>query len=229
MLSITPAGITYRTKCLPQPQAERFARCVDANPLFTDVSLNTSTRAKGERCHFVTFRPVNPDRQQDMAVRQQLSREERAMSEGSAYVWALDKDGGRPFFWLMSASGEVYEVDLQGRSCSCPDFQYRCEGAGLECKHIQALRNGLGTFADFQPVPESRIPEDAVAELDGFHEALDDATPLPEPEPGLDAYDSWARCYRCGRLTDPKELAKFHGGCANCICRTDDACARLHP
>src|SRR5207248_8599080 len=142
---------------LPKPHAARFAQCVSANPRFTEVSVGSSSRAKGDACWFVSFRPVSEERQADMAARQQMPREERALTEGSAYVWVLDKDGGRAFFWLMSASGEVYEVDPQGRSCSCPDYRYRCEGTGLKCKHLVALEAGLGTQQDgFQPAPDGR-------------------------------------------------------------------------
>src|SRR5256885_16375176 len=104
MLTVShSAGITYRSKCLPKPKASRFANCVAANPRFTEVSIGHSTRAKGVNCYFVQFRPVSEERQADMVARQQTSREERAISEGSAYVWCRDKDGGRAFFWLLSA------------------------------------------------------------------------------------------------------------------------------
>ena len=151
----SPAGISYRTKCLPKLQAERFAKCLAANPRFIDVDITQSLKAKSERCWFVTYRPVSEARQAAMVAMQQESREERALAEGANYVWCLDKDGGRPFYWLMGASGEVYEVDGQGRSCSCPDFVYRCAALkgtrnGLECKHITALRHGLGTVEEFR-------------------------------------------------------------------------------
>ena len=35
-------------------------------------------------------------------------------------------------------AGETYEVDCQGRSCSCPDAVYRCQPNGLKCKHAIA-------------------------------------------------------------------------------------------
>jgi len=218
------AGITYRSKCLTEPKAQRFARCLEANARFSDITLCRSNRAKSDTCWFVSFRPVSEERQAQMFSKQQMSREERALTEGSAYVWALDKDAGRAFWWLMSASGEVYELDLRGRSCSCPDYVYRCQGNGLECKHSQALRHGLGAFADFEPVPEPRqprqprepspIPADAITELDAHFD-------------GLDAYDHWARCGKCGSLTEPRELDHFRGHCANCWVGIDDACARI--
>lgn len=90
-----------------------------------------------------------------MHARQQAAREERALAQGSSYLWIRDKNAGRPFFWLLSTSGEVYEVDAQGRSCSCPDHQFRCAPAGLMCKHVLALRNGLGTVTDFESIPSA--------------------------------------------------------------------------
>jgi hypothetical protein len=226
MLTVSQsAGITYRSKCLPEPKAVQFAKCVAANPRFTEVAIEKSGRAKSASCWFVTFKPVSEERQAAMFACQQTSREERALSEGSAYVWALDKDGGRAFWWLMSASGEVYELDIQGRSCSCPDYTYRCQGAGLECKHIQALRQGLGRFEGFEPVPANGVPEDAVDELDAWLDARE--AEVPEPEPALDGYDSWSRCGKCDRLTEPRELAQFRGYCANCWLAVDECCARL--
>lgn len=73
--------------------------------------------------------------------RQNDARHLRAMEEGACYVFALDIDCSRPFYWIFNPkSGETYQTDSM--TCSCPDFEYRCKkiaGYGVLCKHIQAL------------------------------------------------------------------------------------------
>src|SRR5438045_465907 len=71
------AGISYRTKCLPKPQAARFASCLTATPRFNEICISESHRAKGDACWFVPFKPISEERQADMAARQQVPREER--------------------------------------------------------------------------------------------------------------------------------------------------------
>lgn len=153
MQSLTHRGLVYRTKLLTTDQAWRFATCLKANSRFTDVLMVHSSRATGPRRYYVAYRPSNPDRQAELTAHQQQSREERALAEGSGYTWVRDGNAARPFFWCLSTSGEVYEVDPKGGTCSCPDFECRCRRAGISCKHLLALQNGLGTVGDFQPIP----------------------------------------------------------------------------
>jgi hypothetical protein len=172
-------------------RAAAFSKCLEANDDFSVVAIEESQRAKGEARWFVVFVPVNPQRLADIADRQQDARAQRAADEGANYLFALDKDAGRPFFWVFNPkSGETYEVDPRGH-CSCPDFQYRCEVAGLRCKHLVAVQSGQGRREEFQSVPRGQVPADAVPDLDAFHAALDEATGLPEPEP--------APCPDCGQ------------------------------
>src|SRR6476620_5662932 len=94
---ITKAGIHYRTRLLTEARALSFARALCANPRFVSVVAELSTKMKGSECWFVTFKPVNEACQVALQRRQQLSREERALSVGSEYLWCPDKVGGRAF------------------------------------------------------------------------------------------------------------------------------------
>lgn len=169
MLSISrSAGAYYRTRLLTADRAARFAACLSANAAFCDVAAVRSERAKCDVDHFVSFRPVSRERQAHMLERQQDTREQRAEEQGNSYQWVADKIGyqwvadkigGRGFFWLLSTSGEVYEVHPAG-TCSCPDFHYRCEPNGLRCKHLIALDQGRGVFlAGFNTIP-ARDPDE---------------------------------------------------------------------
>jgi len=137
----------HRTKCLTIDAAGRFAKCLMANSRFTDITIENSPRAKGDRAWFVRFAPSNPDRLQDLLDHHQDARARRACEQ--AFTFCLDKDAGRPFFWCHShQSGEVYEVTEH--SCNCPDAEFRLKGTGLLCKHSLALRNAdpaeIGTW-----------------------------------------------------------------------------------
>jgi hypothetical protein len=128
----------YRTKLLSIEKAGAFARCLMENSRFSDVTIENSPRAKGDRAWFVRFQPANPERIADMLERHQTARARRACEQ--EFTFCLDKDAGRPFFWCWShASGEVYETTEQ--SCNCPDSEFRLKGTSLLCKHSLALRN----------------------------------------------------------------------------------------
>ena len=136
---------TYRTKLMVAGEAQRFAACLTANRRFDRVSLQESDRAKHpDRRWFVEYAASNPERVADLTQRQQEARVARARAEGDAYEFIADKDGGRACYWCLSVSGGVYGLDPTARTCTCPDFQYRCQPAGLVCKHLIALESGLG-------------------------------------------------------------------------------------
>src|SRR5690242_16856883 len=125
-------SLSYRTKLLPIERAAAFCRALSANPRFTEVTIETSTRAKSDARYYVQFLPASEARRADMLTRQQDARAERAATQG--FTFCLDKDAGRPFFWTWShSSGEVYETTEH--SCSCPDHQFRAAPNGLKCKH----------------------------------------------------------------------------------------------
>lgn len=136
---VSTEGVRFRTKLLAENRAKGFAACLERNPRFHDVQVHESTRAKNwYQRHYVTFAPASEERQQVMLDRQQASRQERAETEGLAYVFVLDRDSIQPFCWCFNPqSGETYETTLF--DCSCPDFRYRCQRVGMQCKHQLAL------------------------------------------------------------------------------------------
>ncbi|WP_226483184.1 SWIM zinc finger family protein [Natrinema amylolyticum] len=77
-------------------------------------------------------------------------RTRRALSEGMDVRFATL--GAR--YEVVSVSGNTYEVDIEGETCTCPDFEYRQPDDG--CKHLRRvdleIRTGLvpapdGTFS----------------------------------------------------------------------------------
>lgn len=133
MTSLSSAGAGYRTKPMLPAQAERFARCLRANTAFRSVSVADS-RSPGKRV--VVYQPASDVRQSELLALHQDAREQRAASQG--FTFLLDTDTEQPFCHCHShTSGEVYETTLF--DCSCPDFQFRCRGALLRCKHMLAL------------------------------------------------------------------------------------------
>ena len=46
--------------------------------------------------------PANPERIVDQIERLQAGRQQRADADGPLYVYALDIDGPRPFYWVLS-------------------------------------------------------------------------------------------------------------------------------
>lgn len=137
MQVISKGAIFHRTQLLEAGPAERFARCLAANPLFDAVTVEESKTAKSERKFFVRFQPASGGRQIALIQAQEQLREQRAQEQASQYLFVLD-DSNRYFHCLNLESGQVYETTE--RSCSCPDHQYRGEAVG-PCKHIRLLRS----------------------------------------------------------------------------------------
>lgn len=154
MECITNRGeLTMRTKLMAFEAATRFARCLSANVRFAAVAIETSSRAKGEKRHFVTFLPASRERLEALAQRQQDARTERAFVQ--EFTFCADRDTERLFWWCYShESGETYETTEQ--SCSCPDAEYRCRANGLRCKHQIALSQAIRAEAtvEFKVIPD---------------------------------------------------------------------------
>lgn len=157
-------------------QAERFARCLTANPAFTAVAVETSPRNQAKR--FVAYVPTNPQRRAEMLTREQDKRQAKAETEGRDYVFAKDPDSVQPFCWVLSTSGEVYETTLF--DCSCPDFRFRLQGTGVCCKHMTAL-----SISEHQPF------ETVGAQADDYtpEEPFGPGRPLTAEEEA--EYDEW--------------------------------------
>lgn len=136
--TINPDGaIVYRTKTMELTRAAAFAQCIQANGTrFESVEIVESKHTK-EESYFVTFRPVNTERQGDLYEAQWNVRKERAAEEGADYIFWKDTDRPMVHWCFNPKSGETYEVTPFG--CTCPDYYYRCSKAGLHCKHIHAL------------------------------------------------------------------------------------------
>jgi hypothetical protein len=139
--------ISYRTKLLRDLQfAARFARCLRANATrFCDVEIVPSLKAKGD-AWYVSFRPINRERQIEMLERQADARRQRAAEEGLDYIFWADPDHTGSYWCFNPKSGETYEVSIF--SCTCPDYEFRCKRAAIQCKHQQAweLQKSLGVF-----------------------------------------------------------------------------------
>jgi hypothetical protein len=129
-------GAQYRTKLLAEAHAQQFASCLRANALFSGVMVYESERAKHpERRFFVVYHPSDSDACAAILQRQQERRAAQARAEAGDYLIVPNVD--RRFFWVQSASGEVYEVT--DFSCSCPDYEFRCREASIRCKHQLVL------------------------------------------------------------------------------------------
>lgn len=80
-------------------------------------------------------------------------RTRRAVTEEMS-VSLLEK-GGR--YEVQSASGNRYEVDIVGESCTCPDWRQRSPTGG--CKHLRRVDHEIKRGR--VPRPDGRLPADA--------------------------------------------------------------------
>lgn len=144
MLILTHAGPGYRSRLVAREAASAKAEEVRQSAEYTGVQVLESTRAKHPTDRFfVVCLPADDAIRAQLLAQFQQERRERAEAEGPEYVWAPDPDA--PFWHLLSCSGQVYEVDNHGQTCSCRDFGV-CRDNGLICKHLVAFEHGWGTF-----------------------------------------------------------------------------------
>jgi hypothetical protein len=137
----------YRTRLLPQARAERFARCLQANPNFANVTVKESATAKNRyHCHYVAYQPASPGRAEQLRAAEAATREERAEEQAGNYEFWADPDSHGLFWTLNLQSQEVYETTIG--SCTCPDHTFRGAGASVPCKHIILLRTKLEAEAE---------------------------------------------------------------------------------
>jgi hypothetical protein len=80
-------------------------------------------------------------------------RTRRAVTEEMS-VSLLAKGG---HYEVQSASGNRYEVDVVGESCTCPDWQQRSPTGG--CKHLRRVDHEIKRGRI--PRPDGRLPADA--------------------------------------------------------------------
>ena len=138
-LTLEHNGVEYRTKLIQRDQAERFAACLRANPLFTGVMVYESDRAKHEtRRWFVIWHPANPARLAELVAGVQSTQDDRATAQWENYL-VVRADRGSWFHLLNFDSGETYEAHPDG-GCDCPHYEGRLRAAGIACKHSGIIR-----------------------------------------------------------------------------------------
>lgn len=124
----------YRTKLLSQKRAAAFASALRRNSRFSHVSVEQSSRAKGDACWFVRFEPSSEIRRQALVDAQDSSRARRGLEQEFTFV----RDTATNSYLCFShTSGNVYSVTEH--SCDCPDSQHRLTGTAIRCKHRYAL------------------------------------------------------------------------------------------
>ena len=67
---LSQTGAFYRTKLMAIEAAARFAKCLQANERFAEVTIETSSRAKSDKKYFVQFQPANDARVDAILARQ---------------------------------------------------------------------------------------------------------------------------------------------------------------
>jgi hypothetical protein len=142
----TDGRIFYRTKLMSADRALSFVSCLSKNSAFAQVEAVWGTNCKPGQM-FVQFRPASVEAQTRQFATEQNKRVARAATEGTGYVFVASEPGFNPrngkagYYYCLSTSGEVYEVNHVG--CTCPDYRFRCDNAGLLCKHQIACRNAI--------------------------------------------------------------------------------------
>lgn len=136
----------FRTPLMKREEAFELARAFEADPQWTDVFVEP----KANNRFVVTYRPANSEGWDVKRTQMLQASATKALEEGRYYLWDPDESGR--YFRLESNSRETYDVASDGSDCSCPHHRTRCAPVGASCKHIVALKLGLGKRTDGKPM-----------------------------------------------------------------------------
>jgi len=142
MTILTQNGAGHRTERLTRERADRFAKCLQANPRFDGVTVVENPNAKGERRFYVTWIPASNARQQDLRELHAAIQIGRGECQWMNYVVTATETAGR-YDVENQQNGETYQVQLHaavGNTCTCPQWEARCRPAGIDCKHCEVVR-----------------------------------------------------------------------------------------
>ncbi len=137
-ITTTIAGIvTYRTrKPLTEAKANAFARLVAANPRFLD---STVVRSKKVNHFHVCFLPASIARIEIMLTAEDNKDVAAQKRDGRRFVYS--ELSNKPGVFSCAGITGNYETTLNySCSCTCPQYKYRRNSYGGECKHIKELR-----------------------------------------------------------------------------------------
>lgn len=141
---LTHDGPGFRSRLMERAAAVAKAQELQSSPHYAVVKAMESARASHpQHRFFVVCIPACEQTRARLLAEFQEERIQRAEKEGPQYVWVPDAQ--RPVWHLASLSGEAYEVDNHGQTCTCRDFGV-CRDNGLVCKHLVAFERGYGSF-----------------------------------------------------------------------------------
>lgn len=66
----------------------------------------------------------------------QAARAERASREAANYTCRTSKIAGALVVFVINEPRQVIYTVTSARRCNCSDFQKRCDGRGIVCKHV---------------------------------------------------------------------------------------------
>ena len=144
----------YRTRLLPRSQAERFARCLAANPIFAHVTLKERSTARDrDCCHFVVYQPANAARVAHLRRRKPSGGASGRTSRRADYDFWADPDCPGLYWTLNLRSQEVYETTVA--SCDCGDYTFRGLREGSSVNTAACSGPGFPSCPRL-PIPASR-------------------------------------------------------------------------
>lgn len=137
----------FTTQPMTKEKAFQYAKAIEGNPNFTEVFVVPRANER----FAVQYRPATEEGMEAEKARKLEANVRKALAEGPKYLWDA-ADTGR-FYRVKTTSNSVYEVASDGSTCDCMDFVGRCmKLGGVGCKHVIALKLGLGKRTDGKPL-----------------------------------------------------------------------------
>lgn len=163
----TVAGVvTYQTrKTMELKAAESFAKCIAANPYFSDAVV-VKTRAKKDSWR-VCYAPMNHLRHEEIIQILQAQDEARADRDGEHFRYRLILQGVTVDDDVYLCEGLTDSYHTTTNSCTCLHYTCRRRSVGLVCKHSIELKRRLNR-SDEETAGTDLGDEDDFADLIGI-------------------------------------------------------------
>lgn len=139
METLTLTGPKYKTRPLSEIQANKFRRSLEKRPVLqaSDIQLFEDERKK-ERNDPIRWRVFwKPSAAAIERIKKNQIRARKNRAQETFREYSISTAEFPPNYAGIKKKNEpvTYVLNLTEKTCTCPDYQYACAFAGIQCKH----------------------------------------------------------------------------------------------
>lgn len=139
METLTLTGPKYKTKPLAEIQANKFKRSLEKRPALqaSDIQLfeDQKKKERGDPIRWRVFWQPSPASIERIKKNQTRARRKRAEETFREYAIS-NAEFPEGYAGIRNLKeNKTYVLNLSEKTCTCEDWKYACQFAGIQCKH----------------------------------------------------------------------------------------------